>query len=81
MIDPGGIATWSVTHVDWSERKWHPKSYRAQDVTYELLNNITVCFILSFPVGKFLCNGVDIVILSLERIAGLRLAANGPFCF
>ncbi|XP_022730092.1 uncharacterized protein LOC111285109 isoform X1 [Durio zibethinus] len=41
MIDPGGIANWSVTHVDWSERKWHPKSYRAQDVTDELLKNIT----------------------------------------
>lgn len=41
MIDPGGISNWSVTHVDWSERKWHPKSYRAQDVTYELLKNIT----------------------------------------
>ncbi|KHG14889.1 Advillin [Gossypium arboreum] len=41
MIDPGGIANWSVTHVDWSERKWHPKSYKAQDVTEDLLNNIT----------------------------------------
>ncbi|KAK9017772.1 hypothetical protein V6N11_000776 [Hibiscus sabdariffa] len=40
LIDPGGIANWSVTHVDWSERKWHPKSYRTQDVTYELLRNI-----------------------------------------
>ncbi|TYH74404.1 hypothetical protein ES332_D05G396000v1 [Gossypium tomentosum] len=33
LVDPGGIANWSVTRVDWSERKWHPKSYRAQDVT------------------------------------------------
>ncbi|KAK6942012.1 Glycosyl transferase, family 14 [Dillenia turbinata] len=41
MMDPGGIANWSVTHVDWSEGKWHPKSYRAKDVTYELLKNIT----------------------------------------
>ncbi|XP_020227358.1 glycosyltransferase BC10 isoform X1 [Cajanus cajan] len=41
MVDPGGIANWSVTHVDWSERKWHPKSYRARDVTFELLKNIT----------------------------------------
>ncbi|XP_010259898.1 PREDICTED: uncharacterized protein LOC104599175 isoform X2 [Nelumbo nucifera] len=41
MIDPQGIANWSVTHVDWSEAKWHPKSYRARDVTYELLKNIT----------------------------------------
>nr|ACG24184.1 hypothetical protein [Zea mays] len=41
MVDPGGIANWSVTHVDWSEGKWHPRSYRAADVTYELLKNIT----------------------------------------
>ncbi|KAI8020313.1 hypothetical protein LOK49_LG04G03004 [Camellia lanceoleosa] len=30
------------THVDWSEGKWHPKSYRAQDITYELMRNITL---------------------------------------
>ncbi|XP_059637545.1 glycosyltransferase BC10-like [Cornus florida] len=41
MFDPTGISNWSVTHVDWSEGKWHPKSYRAQDVTYELIENIT----------------------------------------
>ncbi|XP_058113559.1 glycosyltransferase BC10-like isoform X2 [Magnolia sinica] len=41
MIDPSGIANWSVTHVDWSEGKWHPRAYRAQDVTFELLKNIT----------------------------------------
>ncbi|CAJ1975868.1 unnamed protein product [Sphenostylis stenocarpa] len=41
IVDPGGIANWSTTHVDWSERKWHPKSYTARDVTYELLKNIT----------------------------------------
>lgn len=41
MIDPGGIANWSITHVDWSEGKWHPKAYRAQDVTFELFKNIT----------------------------------------
>ncbi|XP_077238520.1 glycosyltransferase BC10-like [Tasmannia lanceolata] len=41
MVDPNGIANWSVTHVDWSEGKWHPKAYRAQDVTFELLKNIT----------------------------------------
>lgn len=41
MIDPGGIANWSVTHVDWSERKWHPKTYRTEEVNYELLRNIT----------------------------------------
>ncbi|ONK69498.1 uncharacterized protein A4U43_C05F23570 [Asparagus officinalis] len=41
MVDPGGIANWSVTHVDWSEGKWHPKAYRAQDVTFELMKNIS----------------------------------------
>ncbi|XP_008798119.2 glycosyltransferase BC10-like isoform X3 [Phoenix dactylifera] len=41
MIDPTGIANWSVTHVDWSEGKWHPKSYKSRDVTFELLKNIT----------------------------------------
>ncbi|KAJ7979420.1 Core-2/I-branching beta-1,6-N-acetylglucosaminyltransferase family protein [Quillaja saponaria] len=41
IIDPGGIANWSVTQVDWSERKWHPKSYKALDVTLGLLKNIT----------------------------------------
>ncbi|RRT74216.1 hypothetical protein B296_00032569 [Ensete ventricosum] len=41
MVHPIGTANWSVTHVDWSEGKWHPKAYRAQDVTYELLKNIT----------------------------------------
>jgi hypothetical protein len=48
MMDPHGISNWSVTHVDWSEGKWHPKAYRAQDVSYELLKNITVCFCLLF---------------------------------
>ncbi|KAL6960128.1 hypothetical protein U1Q18_048413 [Sarracenia purpurea var. burkii] len=37
MLDPAGIANWSVTHVDWSEGKWHPRSYKAQDVTNGLL--------------------------------------------
>ncbi|XP_072962052.1 glycosyltransferase BC10-like [Typha angustifolia] len=41
MVDPTGIANWSITHVDWSEGKWHPKAYRAQDISYELLKNIT----------------------------------------
>ncbi|KAI4379666.1 hypothetical protein MLD38_005935 [Melastoma candidum] len=41
MVDPNGISNWSVTHVDWSERKWHPKSYRAQDVNFDLLKNLT----------------------------------------
>ncbi|OEL22290.1 hypothetical protein BAE44_0016692 [Dichanthelium oligosanthes] len=41
MVDPGGISNWSVTNVDWSEGKWHPRSYSAADVTYDLLKNIT----------------------------------------
>ncbi|XP_075517485.1 glycosyltransferase BC10-like isoform X2 [Primulina tabacum] len=41
MIDPSGISNWSVTHVDWSEMKWNPKSYQAKDVTYELIRNLT----------------------------------------
>ncbi|XP_057516533.1 glycosyltransferase BC10-like [Amaranthus tricolor] len=41
MIDPVGIANWSVTYVDWSERKWHPRSFRAEDVSFELLRNMT----------------------------------------
>uniref|UniRef100_A0A2P2KHJ4 Uncharacterized protein LOC107420809 n=1 Tax=Rhizophora mucronata TaxID=61149 RepID=A0A2P2KHJ4_RHIMU len=40
MVDPGGIANWSVTHVDWSEGKWHPKAYRARDISYELIKSI-----------------------------------------
>lgn len=42
MVDPGGIANRSVTYVDWSKNKWHPKTYNSQDVTYELIKNITV---------------------------------------
>lgn len=42
MVDPHGIANWSVTHVDWSEGKWHPRAYRDEDATYELFKNITV---------------------------------------
>lgn len=42
MLDPVGIANWSVTHVDWSEGKWHPKSYKAEDVSMALVKNITV---------------------------------------
>ncbi|XP_047322241.1 glycosyltransferase BC10-like [Impatiens glandulifera] len=41
MLDPSGIANRSVTQVDWSEGKWHPKSYRELDVTRELLKNMT----------------------------------------
>ncbi|KAL1210582.1 Glycosyltransferase BC10 [Cardamine amara subsp. amara] len=41
MLDPGGISNWTVTQVDWSERKWHPKTYMPEDITNELLNNLT----------------------------------------
>ncbi|PWA96696.1 core-2/I-branching beta-1,6-N-acetylglucosaminyltransferase family protein [Artemisia annua] len=41
MHDPNGIANWSVTHVDWSEGKWHPKSYEKKDITEQLIRNIT----------------------------------------
>ncbi|XP_039051423.1 glycosyltransferase BC10-like isoform X2 [Hibiscus syriacus] len=40
MIDPSGIANRSVTYVDWSEGKWHPRSFRAQDITFEFLKNL-----------------------------------------
>lgn len=46
MADPTGIANWSVTHVDWSEGKWHPKVYRAVDTSFELLKNISVSSLL-----------------------------------
>lgn len=42
MLDPSGISNWTVTQVDWSERKWHPKTYMPEDITHELLNNLTV---------------------------------------
>lgn len=45
MVDPTGIANWSVTHVDWSEGKWHPKAYIARDVTFDLLKNITSIYV------------------------------------
>ncbi|KAG2691671.1 hypothetical protein I3760_08G018500 [Carya illinoinensis] len=38
--DPAGISNWAVTHVDWSEANWHPKTYMAPDVTHELLKDI-----------------------------------------
>ncbi|CAH2077533.1 unnamed protein product [Thlaspi arvense] len=41
MLDPNGISNWTVTQVDWSERKWHPKTYMPEDITHELLNNLT----------------------------------------
>lgn len=49
MIDPAGIANWSVTHADWSEGKWHPKAYRAQDISSEFLKSLAVCNIYLIP--------------------------------
>ncbi|XP_061364341.1 glycosyltransferase BC10-like [Gastrolobium bilobum] len=40
LLDPSGIAYWSVTYVDWSERKWHPRSFRARDITHQLMRKI-----------------------------------------
>lgn len=44
MVDPGGIANRSITYVDWTERKWHPKAFKAKDISYELLRNLSVRF-------------------------------------
>lgn len=41
MIDPGGISNWSVTFVDWSEGKWHPRSFNVEDISDELLLVLT----------------------------------------
>ncbi|CAN8229990.1 unnamed protein product [Cochlearia groenlandica] len=41
MLDPSGISNWTVTQVDWSERQWHPKTYMPEDITHELLKNLT----------------------------------------
>ena len=42
MLDPGGIANWTLTYVDWSEKKWHLKTYMPEDITHELLKNLIV---------------------------------------
>jgi hypothetical protein len=44
MIDPMGISNWSVTFVDWSERRWHPKTYGGNEISLEFMKNVTVCF-------------------------------------
>ncbi|CAG7902178.1 unnamed protein product [Brassica rapa] len=41
MLDPGGIANWTLTYVDWSEGKWHPRTFMPEDVSHELLKNLT----------------------------------------
>lgn len=48
MIDPMGISNWSVTYVDWSERRWHPKTYGANEISLEFMKNVTVCFKIQF---------------------------------
>lgn len=40
ILDPVKLANWSVTHVDWSEGKWHPKSYEKRDVTKDTFARI-----------------------------------------
>ncbi|CAN8325954.1 unnamed protein product [Cochlearia groenlandica] len=41
MIDPMGISNWSVTYVDWSERRWHPKTYETHEISLEFMKNVT----------------------------------------
>jgi hypothetical protein len=41
IMNPANLANWTVTHVDWSERKWHPRSYTIADVkSLSKLHNI-----------------------------------------
>ncbi|KAH7331784.1 hypothetical protein KP509_20G050500 [Ceratopteris richardii] len=45
IIDPQGISNWSVTYVDWTDQKAHPRSFHAGDINLSLLEkikNITV---------------------------------------
>ena len=46
MFGPKGIANWSVTHVYWSEHKWHPKSYGLKDISPQLMKNLSVFSLL-----------------------------------
>ncbi|KAJ4913191.1 hypothetical protein Rs2_07812 [Raphanus sativus] len=41
MLDPMGISNWSVTYVDWSERRWHPKTYTTNEISLEFMKNVT----------------------------------------
>ncbi|XP_048615562.1 glycosyltransferase BC10-like [Brassica napus] len=41
MIDPMGISNWSVTYVDWSERRWYPKTYTANEISLDFMKNVT----------------------------------------
>eukprot|EP00250_Pteridium_aquilinum_P015569 c22649_g1_i2 orf=896-1675(+) len=39
-VDAQGISNWSVTHVDWKNQKWHPRSYKAEDISVQLIREI-----------------------------------------
>ncbi|RLM73419.1 uncharacterized protein C2845_PM15G09730 [Panicum miliaceum] len=73
MVDPGGIANWSVTHVDWSEGKWHSRSYRAADVTYELFKNITSVN------ENFHKDGDDKRVATLTHVCGMEQKDRATF--
>lgn len=40
IMDPQGLSNWSVTHVDWRNQKWHPRSYKAEDINLQLIKEI-----------------------------------------
>lgn len=40
LADPMGISNWSLTHVDWKNQKWHPRSYKAEDINLQLFREI-----------------------------------------
>eukprot|EP00249_Psilotum_nudum_P009789 c22154_g1_i2 orf=674-1477(-) len=42
IMDPLSISNWSVTYVDWSEGKWHPRSYSKEDITLSKLTDIQI---------------------------------------
>ncbi|KAG2250729.1 hypothetical protein Bca52824_080865 [Brassica carinata] len=41
MIDPMGISNWSATYVDWSERRWYPKTCTANEISLDFMKNVT----------------------------------------
>ncbi|GJP51329.1 hypothetical protein CLOM_g10487 [Closterium sp. NIES-68] len=38
--DPGGVSNYTVTFADWTERKWHPMAYSAENTTALLIRQI-----------------------------------------